>query len=75
MGREVRDIVGLVLQRPIADGEAVDRATEPAWDSLKHVEILFAIEDSLGVHFAEEEMPGLNSLDAIEQAVRQRNAA
>lgn len=71
---EVRKVVGLVLGRTV-DNDDVRRENEPKWDSLKHMEIIFAIEDALDVKFQEEELPGLNSIHAIVQAVRQQHAA
>lgn len=41
------------------------RQNTPHWDSLKHIEIIFAIEDELGVEFSEDEMSTLDSLGKI----------
>jgi acyl carrier protein len=57
-GDEVRD-----MQNPRRDGVA-------AWDSLKHVELIFAVEDAFDVSFDESEMESLDSEDAIVAAVR-----
>jgi acyl carrier protein len=71
---EVSRILGLVLHRQIGNGEKITRAGEPAWDSLKHVEIMFAIEDHFGVQFTAEELATLDSIEAVIRAVESRLA-
>jgi acyl carrier protein len=61
----VREAVSAVLGRPIAPGEAVSRAAEASWDSLRHVELLFAVEAAVSVRFDAEELGELDGLDAI----------
>ena len=54
--------MSVVLKRAFLPHEAVHREEESSWDSLKHVELLFAIEGALGVTFDPEEIPGLDNL-------------
>lgn len=75
VGREVRRLVGLILKRPIEDAEDVRREQEPSWDSLKHVEIMFAIEDRFSIKFTGEEFAALASVDEIAAAVEARVVA
>jgi acyl carrier protein len=35
------------------------------WDSLKHIEIIFAVEDELGLQFSEDELANLDSVASI----------
>jgi acyl carrier protein len=54
------------------DGPATgdfSRETTAAWDSLKHVAVIFAIEDEFEVQFSEEQMASLASLSAIVEAI------
>lgn len=37
----------------------------PSWDSLKHVEVIFAIEDEFDIEFKEEILFELNSVSEI----------
>ena len=46
------------------------RADVPQWDSLKHAEIVFALEDRYGVRFAEDEFAAMRSVSAIVTLVR-----
>jgi len=41
------------------------RDNTPQWDSLKHIEIIFAVEDELHIEFSEEEMATLDSVANI----------
>ena len=41
------------------------RLNTPQWDSLKNIEIIFAVEDELGLEFSEEELASLDSVAKI----------
>ncbi len=46
--------------------ESIDR-----WDSLKHMQLILAIEDEFDITFSDDEIPNLLSTSAIEETVRQ----
>ena len=73
--REVRRVLEAVFGRAIRDGEPLSARTEPAWDSLRHVEVLLAIEGALDVRFDEDEMPQLDSVDKLVGSVKRHRAA
>ena len=73
LDKEVRRVVAAVLKMP-CDTPDFERAQQPAWDSLKHIEIVFALEDRFGVEFAESEIPALCSVAVICRVLRERNA-
>ena len=50
------------------------RMNTPQWDSLKHIEVIFALEDELGFQFSEEELANLNSVDSIVDRALTRHA-
>ncbi len=60
-----------LLQEPI---ESINEETSPrntrSWDSLKHLELVMAIEGAYSVQFAMPEIVGLNSLRNIRQLLR-----
>ncbi len=37
------------------------------WDSLKHIEIVYEVEDRFGISLSPEEMAGCTSVQAIEE--------
>ncbi len=62
------------LQQLVADtfGVAPESVTEDAgygrlagWDSINHVKLIFALEDTFAVAIADEEIPDLTTIDAI----------
>lgn len=54
-----------MLRRPIGDSENPSRATEPAWDSLKHLEIAFLLEDEFDIRLSHQEIGNLQDLEQI----------
>ncbi len=71
----VRETLSVLLGRPVGPGEAVSREDEPAWDSLKHIEIVFALEGALGVRFDVAELAELDDVDSIVASVERHRAA
>ncbi len=72
---ETRRLLSQTLGRDLKEGECPSRQTEPKWDSLKHVELLFSIEDQFGIRFGGEEMAALDSLPKLVSAVEQQIAS
>jgi acyl carrier protein len=67
--QRVRAVVEAALQavlklKPDESAHAI-RAEIPTWDSLAHVEILFAIEEEIGIQYSEQIMAGLASTDQL----------
>ena len=70
MNPKLRDILARVLEiDPAAVGPHTAVENEPRWDSLRHMTLVFALEDGFGVQFADEDLPGLTSVAAIERAL------
>lgn len=51
------------------------RHNTPQWDSLKHIEVIFAVEDELDLEFSEEEMAALDSVSRIVELALSPHAA
>lgn len=51
------------------------RAETAEWDSLKHVDLIFAIEDEFAVQLSEEEMINASSSTAIASIIEAHRAA
>jgi acyl carrier protein len=45
------------------------RKNTDQWDSLKHIEVIFALEDEFNIQFSEEEMGKLDSVSKIIEKV------
>ncbi|MBR7619069.1 acyl carrier protein [Phenylobacterium sp. 20VBR1] len=62
---DLAEIVGLILGREIAPGADLVREDTPGWDSLKNLEIIFAVESAFAVSFTPDEMAAIRSLADI----------
>ena len=50
------------------------RQNTPQWDSLKHIEVIFALEDAFGWEFSEAELANLDSVKSILERALTRHA-
>jgi acyl carrier protein len=71
----VAELLSITVGRKIAQTESVTRDSEATWDSLKHVELIFMLEERFGIQFSEEEMAALCSSDEIVQSIEEKRAA
>lgn len=51
------------------------RENEPAWDSLKHMQIVFAVEEQFEVQFEEEEIAELTSVKAFAESLGSKKSS
>jgi acyl carrier protein len=66
----LRDLVADVLQMPVDElPEDANADDLEAWDSLKHLDIVLALEEKTGVKFQTDEIPQLTSLARLEAAL------
>lgn len=71
MNNKLQGIFAEVLGVPLESihaGTTVD--TEAEWDSLRHMNLIFAIEDGFGIRFDDDEIASLTSFQAMERAVQ-----
>jgi len=71
---EINGLIRQLLKLPSTPGDTLSRSALAEWDSLKHMELIFALEDRYGVQFDEMEFPILVSTDAIAAALRRHRA-
>lgn len=71
----VRDILRLALKTDVAKEGSYSRDDDPNWDSLKHVEIIFMLEDEFGVQFAEDGFARMSSVAEIVALLEAKHAA
>lgn len=62
-----RDVLESFLGQGIS--EDTSRSNTSDWDSLQHMQIVFALEEKFGIQFDEEEIPSLDSYKAIVDAL------
>ena len=75
--QSVQNTVVKVLSAILKCETDIDTSREntPQWDSLKHIEIIFAVEDELEIEFSQQEMVGLDSVAKIVSAAVNQHAA
>ena len=69
----VLSVISTVLKFEVSDGVTTENTFQ--WDSIKHIEVIFALEDELNLQFPEEMMPNLNSVQRIVDAIEEFYAA
>lgn len=67
-------VLATLLKRPLEAGADISRQNTPAWDSLKHIEIMLALEEELNTEFSENELARLDSVIKIVDAVQAKHA-
>lgn len=73
--QDIERLLVRILKVDQSPARALCRSDVEQWDSLKHVEIVFALEDQYGVEFAESEFATMTSAAAIAALLRPRLAA
>jgi acyl carrier protein len=64
-GERLQSVFAAILKRPVRMDEDISREAEKGWDSLKHMELVFALEEEFGVEFSEEDIGRLDSRAAF----------
>ena len=54
---------------PNAINEDTSVDNQPKWDSLRHMSLIFAVEEGFGVRFEDDQLPELTSVAAFERAL------
>jgi acyl carrier protein len=71
----VCEAIAVVLGKPSPVSINFSRANSSEWDSLKHVEIMFALEDRFNVRFDEVDLEKLDSVEKIAARIIQLHEA
>jgi acyl carrier protein len=64
----ISDVMGVDADA-IEDGSSPD--TVEAWDSLKHMNLILAVEDEFGIQFGDDQIVEMVSVRAILEAIRE----
>jgi len=71
----VNECLSLFLRRTGEIDGNVERQNNSDWDSLKHVELIFMMEDRTGIRFTQEEIAGIKNTDDIVRIVETKNGS
>ena len=70
------EIVGNILGvEPTKLNEQSNATNVPQWDSLRHIEVIFAVESAYQVRFTMPEIAGLRNLGDMRQLLVSKNVA
>ena len=70
------EIVGNILGvDPKSLDEQSNASNVPQWDSLRHIEVIFAVESAYQVRFTMPEIAGLRNLGDMRQLLVSKNVA
>jgi acyl carrier protein len=69
----VLKVLGTVLRTEVNAETSV--LNTPQWDSLRHIEVIFAIEDATGVQFDEAELAEIDSVSRLVSAIEAKQHA
>lgn len=71
MKNELLEVFSIVFNKTFKEDEVILKQTEEDWESLKHIELIMAIEEQFGITFNPEEIPELDSFDKILKKVEE----
>ena len=70
MSDAIKEVMAQVLQ---VDAASIDEGTSTnsveRWDSLRHMQLILALEDEFGIQFPDEMIPNLLTYSALDAAV------
>ena len=73
MNDRVRHILGVALEMPEQQiNESLSAEDTSNWDSIRHLNLVMALEEAFGVSFSSDELGQLTSYRAIADALAQR---
>jgi acyl carrier protein len=76
VNERVRHILAVVLDMPEHEvDERLSAEQTTNWDSIRHLDLVMALEEAFGVSFSSEELGVLTSYRAIVEALGQRGIA
>lgn len=68
--QRAREVVGQVLEEdPAAIDDGTSPDTLPAWDSLRHFQLVMALEEAFGISFTMDEVVAMRSFGAIKDLI------
>ncbi len=73
--RRIKEVMAEVLEvDPGAIGEGFHRDEAPAWDSMNHLRMVSALEETFGVRFTMREVGEMERFETIRRLVLERIA-
>ena len=71
MKNELLEVFSIVFNKTFKENEIISKQTERDWESLKHIELIMAIEEQFEITFNPEEISELDSFDKILEKIEE----
>lgn len=72
---ELSTVLSVVLGVSVSKDDEMVFREQPSWDSMKHIEIIMAVEEKFGISFDAEAIPRMTSQAVLLQAICEMRAA
>ena len=73
MDKRIENLLADVFQMPLAKvTDDITMQDVEVWDSLKHMELVVSLEETLGVELAFDEIVAMQSVRAIKRILREK---
>lgn len=73
--RRLQQIVQDVIGEDVQLTEQTRAADVPGWDSLAHINIMFAVETEFGVSFTDEQLTAFSDVGQLQHYLQDRQAS
>lgn len=74
MKNNLAEIINTILKTSYSASELAIKESVSEWDSLKNIEIVFAVEEEFGVSIDETELSAIAGLDSLLDLVAKKSA-
>ena len=73
-GNKVKQILAGALRLDFSEiTEDIKMSERPEWDSLSHMEVVVALDETFGISFTLDEIVEMNSVARIMKALKEKN--
>ncbi|RDU60763.1 acyl carrier protein [Helicobacter marmotae] len=69
LSQKIYAILSNILEVPVNENTQVSMQNCPNWSSLAHIDIIMSIEESFNIAFKADELPYLNTQEALVRRV------
>jgi acyl carrier protein len=76
MKQKIAEIISVILDIPVNEiNEDISRENTAVWDSLKHIQIITALEEEFDVEFEDEEIEAMTDMKKLVKKMILKNGS
>lgn len=72
MKETINEIIVEILELEVANEELMNRENNVGWDSIKHLEIIMAIEEEFDIRFSSSEVTNIKDVTDLYRMVEEK---